>query len=599
MKHTNKKGFTIIELVIVIAIIAILAAILIPTFASLIKKANLSVDMQVVKQMNTVLQTNEAVSGKPATVVDAKEILAANGCDDFTPADSDNVYYWVGSENRVILWEKSEDDATKGKVTFPNDLAKKYKGITTVSAAWSDLSIEITDENYVKVEVEEGETPRVALLNAIQEAADGTIIKLPENTTWDLGAGGLSFLGSYMTNDGGTGKTLTIDLNGGTINSLTPHSNGYYYGGKVPVGGSLTLVNGDVNVAGYVNGFNVEAGAHLVMRDVELNVPDGDAIFPAGNAAEVVLENCKITAGANYAVATNNQMSDNIYIKITNTTLEAPSCALLVNVPADVLIDGSTIIGGGWGLLLRSGHAVVSNTTIKTTDGDVGTNDSRYNTSCEYFAYNASDANIPYWGQGAQVPYAPVIVGDYSNHDAYNHDTNLTMTNVKFENANSAAIPDIVVAARPSGKDVVVEYDDATVVGKLVVFGEGYVRNKFVGLDGKTLYGINHTFTHNGTITVNGATKTYTGTVESPIITETFGNRYAIPEAVGTFEAYKTYDISVLNVEVDGVNILDEFKAHYTAQGLVLTEAQWATVQFAAGSTPNSIKTIIYDSSAE
>ena len=45
MKRSNKKGFTIVELVIVIAIIAILAAVLIPTFASLIQKANESNDI--------------------------------------------------------------------------------------------------------------------------------------------------------------------------------------------------------------------------------------------------------------------------------------------------------------------------------------------------------------------------------------------------------------------------------------------------------------------------------------------------------------------------------------------------------------------------
>ena len=36
----NKKGFTIVELVIVIAVIAILSAILIPTFVNLTDKAN-------------------------------------------------------------------------------------------------------------------------------------------------------------------------------------------------------------------------------------------------------------------------------------------------------------------------------------------------------------------------------------------------------------------------------------------------------------------------------------------------------------------------------------------------------------------------------
>ena len=40
MKQFNKKGFTIVELIIVIAIVAVLASILIPTFANVINKAN-------------------------------------------------------------------------------------------------------------------------------------------------------------------------------------------------------------------------------------------------------------------------------------------------------------------------------------------------------------------------------------------------------------------------------------------------------------------------------------------------------------------------------------------------------------------------------
>ena len=47
MKRSNKKGFTIVELVIVIAIIAVLAAVLIPTFAGVIRKANVSKNHKV------------------------------------------------------------------------------------------------------------------------------------------------------------------------------------------------------------------------------------------------------------------------------------------------------------------------------------------------------------------------------------------------------------------------------------------------------------------------------------------------------------------------------------------------------------------------
>ena len=49
MKRTNKKGFTIVELVIVIAVIAILAAVLIPNLSRLVDKANESKAMQEAK----------------------------------------------------------------------------------------------------------------------------------------------------------------------------------------------------------------------------------------------------------------------------------------------------------------------------------------------------------------------------------------------------------------------------------------------------------------------------------------------------------------------------------------------------------------------
>lgn len=53
MKKLNKKGFTIVELVIVIAVIAILAAVLIPTFATVINKANENAAMQAARNAFT------------------------------------------------------------------------------------------------------------------------------------------------------------------------------------------------------------------------------------------------------------------------------------------------------------------------------------------------------------------------------------------------------------------------------------------------------------------------------------------------------------------------------------------------------------------
>ncbi len=98
MKRSNKKGFTIVELVIVIAIIAILAAVLIPTFASLIQKANVSKDTQLVRNLNTALVADNA---EHKTMQSALDAAAAFGYD-------------VGKINasamgNEILWDSRND----------------------------------------------------------------------------------------------------------------------------------------------------------------------------------------------------------------------------------------------------------------------------------------------------------------------------------------------------------------------------------------------------------------------------------------------------------------------------------------------------------
>ena len=64
MKKLNKKGFTIVELVIVIAVIAILAGVLIPTFATVVDKANQSKAMQQAKNAYELYLANTAETGK-------------------------------------------------------------------------------------------------------------------------------------------------------------------------------------------------------------------------------------------------------------------------------------------------------------------------------------------------------------------------------------------------------------------------------------------------------------------------------------------------------------------------------------------------------
>ena len=63
MKKMNKKGFTIVELVIVIAVIAILAAVLIPTFSGIVEKAQKSAVLQEARNLYTEVYADDLGDG--------------------------------------------------------------------------------------------------------------------------------------------------------------------------------------------------------------------------------------------------------------------------------------------------------------------------------------------------------------------------------------------------------------------------------------------------------------------------------------------------------------------------------------------------------
>ncbi len=67
MKKQTKKGFTLVELVIVIAVIAILSAILIPTFGNVISQANETAAMDNAKTAYTNFLVENGNNSKDET----------------------------------------------------------------------------------------------------------------------------------------------------------------------------------------------------------------------------------------------------------------------------------------------------------------------------------------------------------------------------------------------------------------------------------------------------------------------------------------------------------------------------------------------------
>lgn len=84
MKKSNKKGFTIVELVIVIAVIAILSAVLIPTFSNITKKAKESSAIQAATNATTSYLAENSAN------IESKQLLLIDTGDYVVYVDANN-----------------------------------------------------------------------------------------------------------------------------------------------------------------------------------------------------------------------------------------------------------------------------------------------------------------------------------------------------------------------------------------------------------------------------------------------------------------------------------------------------------------------------
>lgn len=148
MRNTKKKGFTIVELVIVVAVIAILSSVLIPTVAGLIEKANVSKDAQLVRQLNTALATD--LDGKNETMHEALEATADAGLDvaKIVAKSKYGKILW-DSKNNVFCYEAN------GEIEYNNENAKVEQNVADVDY-WtvSDTIDEKYSTYYVGTETE-------------------------------------------------------------------------------------------------------------------------------------------------------------------------------------------------------------------------------------------------------------------------------------------------------------------------------------------------------------------------------------------------------------------------------------------------------------
>lgn len=119
----NRKAFTIVEMVIVIAVIAILATVLVPTISGVIQMANKSADTQFAASLNVQLALWEVDNGEIADEHDLRDAInfyygdQAEDGDYFATMTTKSVkqgnYYWYDYTNKVIEVGTVEEMANK------------------------------------------------------------------------------------------------------------------------------------------------------------------------------------------------------------------------------------------------------------------------------------------------------------------------------------------------------------------------------------------------------------------------------------------------------------------------------------------------------
>lgn len=119
----NKKGFTMIELIIVIAVIAVLTAILVPTFIHLASKAGDASDKTIVKNANTQLAMKQAQEGRNFSMSKAVKDVDEIGYHIPGVATSNgNKILWDSTTDRFVLVNKAGDTLLEDSPRSSNNL---------------------------------------------------------------------------------------------------------------------------------------------------------------------------------------------------------------------------------------------------------------------------------------------------------------------------------------------------------------------------------------------------------------------------------------------------------------------------------------------
>ena len=368
IKRNNKKGFTIVELVIVIAVIAILAAVLIPTFSGIIRKANISADTQLVKNMNTALAADEAINGKPdsfsdviAIVKDAGYVLSA-----FNPTTEGCYVAWDKANNQLLLIDGKDDKfAVIYSVKDPSASENWYFAVDSEEAKKAlkdhygdtvNIEMAITTVKGLSDMLAAGGTQEIYIDESLVLDAENLLVfnKADATTTINLGNAQLNTTGTLDNVAPIQINSGAVTINGGVIGAAGSHID---LDGKLcsrPIAdkpGATVTIN-DTQ-------FNVAANGCVQLQSTSvLNRAKANSYFYCYGNGNMTLNDCEATSSDIALWVTNTIVADG------NTTYDG-AATMTVNSGKYV----STTEDAGWGAVSVYGG------TINVKGGDFTSKD--------------------------------------------------------------------------------------------------------------------------------------------------------------------------------------------------------------------------------
>ena len=212
-KHSCRKGFTVIELVIVIAVIGILSSILIPTFIMLHGKAEAASNESFVRNINTQLAMNEADPkiGKSKTMNDAVQTAKGMGFDvtKITPYNGNDIIWDQQADRFAIVTSDFIEHRDIEHVVYKDGTFDINR---PTHKLWKIYGAMPTTQNY-SIYAREDWNATGAIDDLMVGFDAGEVIGIPS----------IEFIGN------GTQKDLLLRTNGSTLTVNAPGASVHHY----------------------------------------------------------------------------------------------------------------------------------------------------------------------------------------------------------------------------------------------------------------------------------------------------------------------------------------------------------------------------------